>query len=329
MYALDYAREDGYLSFLNEESQRLVKANSTQKFDKNNVQLVLQNLASMHFRRFYQLTVLWSAYVLLSYAENEIEQENIMNDVVKIEKIKEKCLECYTLELGHLTNNSEDGMMLLTEGRLNKTSYIKKESDVKVPLNKEQNSTEEGDNEEEEEEADQEEDLKSIQGIKAEEDTEEDEESSEEDGNDFRVMKAEQDDDSDSAEQKEKLHSDCASKINGVNSENEEEEVEEQQEEEEEEEVKIPFKEHHNKQRRSSLNSKERGIFLEGEAKVKSENDHNTAAASDEEEEEQENVVVELKAPAFKKRPHKQLKKKHRSNLEKRFKKPRKHSISL
>lgn len=322
----------------------MVKANSTQKFDKNNVQLVLQNLASMHFRRFYTLTVLWSAYVLLSYVENEIDQENIMNDVIKIEKIKEKCLECYTLELGHLTNDSEVDILSLTEGRLDQTSYFKKESDVKVSLNKKQYSSEEGENEEEEDEADQEEDLNNIQSIKTEQDTEEDEENSEDDGKDTQVMKAEQDNDSDTAEQKEKLHSDCASKMNRVYSENEEEydkekeaeEVEEDEKEEEEEEedneevdeVKALLEHYSNKQRRSSLNLKQRGSFLEGEAKIKSENDYNTAV-SDEEEKEQENVVVELKAPAFKKRPFKHLKKKHRSNLEKRFKKPRKHSINL
>jgi hypothetical protein len=124
---VDLAREDRYLSFLNQEANSMLdllpsndttSCNTTDENTQIKIEKLMLNLANKHSGRLFQLTTLWSAYLLLYHVEKEFDsKETDLNDVEKLEKIQATCLDYYELDYSHLKgeelpdalNGSEEG----------------------------------------------------------------------------------------------------------------------------------------------------------------------------------------------------------------------------
>jgi hypothetical protein len=164
LHALDIAREDRYLEFLNVEADAILAAlpNNNKKHDPSKAELLMKDLVSNHSMRLFQLTTLWSAYILLHHVEKELSTKDTLNDVQKLEKIQTLCNDYYEVDYQHLTG--EESLLVNDdeEEEVEKSSqkYTKKQKKndtvtVEAKQEEEEDRVEENEVEENEVEEDQ------------------------------------------------------------------------------------------------------------------------------------------------------------------------------
>lgn len=88
------------MGFLNEEAVKILAGIPNSKnFEQNDVEIVLANLASKHITRLFQLSTLWSAFLIIHYAENKHADEP---EDVKFQNIKDTVEDRYIHDYSHL-----------------------------------------------------------------------------------------------------------------------------------------------------------------------------------------------------------------------------------
>lgn len=109
LHAVDLAREDRYLGFLNQDAENILNAlpknddTEQQQHDPTRVEKLMAHLANKHSGRLFQLTTLWSAYLILHHVENEFEQKKLtLSEQENLEKMEATCLDYYEIDYSHL-----------------------------------------------------------------------------------------------------------------------------------------------------------------------------------------------------------------------------------
>lgn len=92
-------REDRYLSFLEDESDSILAA-LPKKAEQSEVEEVLADLASKHATRLFQISTLWSAYLLSRFLNKQCAD---MKDEEKTERLLFLANDRYTVDYAHLT----------------------------------------------------------------------------------------------------------------------------------------------------------------------------------------------------------------------------------
>lgn len=96
---MNLGREDRYLSFMEEEADKVLSSVSFQTLDSDEIQQTLMDLASKHATRLFQITTLWSAYLISHFVQKEFAMDP---EEGKLEKMGLLVEAKYIIDYSHL-----------------------------------------------------------------------------------------------------------------------------------------------------------------------------------------------------------------------------------